>query len=138
MRFAGTPPSPDPIEATRTWINDIEPKLTAPTLVRDYPARDAAFAVVRGEIAERFEFYWEGVELANAFTELMDAKELRQRWNAANAARVERGRTPYPIDSRLVAAVSRHPRCGGIALGVDRLVMLLLGASSIHEVRVQG
>jgi len=128
----------DEIEAMRVWVNDIEPKLQAPTIITDYPSEQAAFSVVRGDIAERFELYWRGVELANAFTELLDPVELRARWEKSGESRRLAGREPHPIDERVIDAVAKHPRAGGIALGVDRLVMLLLGASSIHEVRLPG
>jgi elongation factor P--(R)-beta-lysine ligase len=138
VRYTGSEAPADEIEAMRVWVNDIEPKLQAPTFIIDYPANQAAFATVRGDIAERFELYWRGVELANAFTELLDPVELRERWSASGVARAEAGREPHPIDERVISAVSRHPRAGGIALGVDRLVMLLSGARSIHEVRLPG
>ena len=128
----------DPVEAQRLWVNDIEQGLSAPTLVFDYPAEEAAFAELRGGVAERFELYWRGVELANAFTELRDPGELRQRWEANNRARAAAGRPPHPVDERLVEAVGRHGRAGGIALGVDRLVMLLTGQEHIEDVRVCG
>lgn len=135
--FAGDRPQ-DPIEQQRRWINDIERTLLEPTFVRDYPASEAAFSSLRGPIAERFELYWEGIELGNAFTELLDGDELLQRWGASNTARLHEGRVPYPIDERLVQAVRQHPYCGGMAMGVDRLVMLLLGLSDIREVRLEG
>lgn len=128
----------DPEEQMRVWVNDVEPRLQSPTLVMDYPARDAAFSTIRGQVAERFEFYWRGVELANAFTELLDPEELRSRWAASAATRRELGRDPHPEDERLAQAVGRHPYAGGIALGVDRLVMLLLGTQDIHQTRIQG
>lgn len=137
-RHSGRSADADPIEAARTWVNDVELKLTAPTIVRDYPASEAAFAAIRGDVAERFELYWEGVELANAFTELLDPSELAERWSKNNLARVAEGRAPHPVDHRLIEAVGRHPRCGGIALGVDRLVMVLLGVDDIRDVRVGG
>ncbi len=128
----------DPTEAMRLWVNEVEQTLQEPTFVRDYPADQAAFATLRGTIAERFELYWKGTELGNAFTELLDPEELVQRWQASNRARQTAGRSPYPIDDRLVTAVASHPRCGGMALGVDRLVMLLTGAKDIRHVRVEG
>lgn len=128
----------DPIERARAWVNDVEPKLQTPTFVVDFPADECAFAELRGGVAERFELYWKGVELANAFTELLDPSELRARWTHNNAERVSEGRLPHPLDERLIDAVGRHPRCGGIALGVDRLLLVLLGAADIREVRVQG
>ncbi len=137
-RHAPGPLPEDPIEQMRVWINDVEPRLQSPTLVMDYPARDAAFSEVRGPVAERFEFYWRGVELANAFTELLDPQELEERWEESARGRRQAGRRPHPTDPRLMQAVATHPRAGGIALGVDRLVMLLLGLADIHQARVQG
>lgn len=134
----GGPLPDDPTEAMRFWVNEVEQTLQQPTFVRDYPADQAAFATVRGTIAERFELYWKGTELGNAFTELLDPDELVQRWQANNRARQAAGRPPYPIDERVVAAVATHPRCGGMALGVDRLVMLLTGMPDIQHVRVDG
>ncbi len=137
-RHSGGPPPADPIEAARIWVNDVELKLTAPSIVRDYPADQAAFAALRGDVAQRFELYWEGVELANAFTELLDPEELRERWRASGRARAAAGRSPHPVDPRLIAAVCRHPAAGGIALGIDRLVMVLLGIEDIRGTRVGG
>ncbi len=128
----------DPIEAQRTWVNDVEQRFQRPTLVFDYPADEAALSELRGEHAERFELYWKGVELANAFTELRDPTELLERWAKNNARRRAAGRAPHPVDARLVEAVARHPRAGGISLGIDRLVMLLLGEDDIERVRVCG
>lgn len=130
--------APDASDRERAWVSDVEPKLQSPTLVRDYPAAEAAFSEVRGDVSERFELYWKGVELANAFTELRDPAELEQRWAHNNQARVQAGRPPHPVDARVVEAVARHPRAGGIALGVDRLVMVLLGIQDIADVRIQG
>jgi len=137
-RHSRAPIPDDPQEQMRIWVNDVEPKLLSPTLVLDYPARDAAFSSIRGPIAERFELYWHGVELANAFTELLDPEELRSRWAESARIRETLGRQPHPIDERLGQAVARHPYAGGIALGVDRLVMLLLGLEDIHQTRIQG
>lgn len=135
-RVGGRPS--DPVEAQRLWVSDIERSLLEPTLVFDYPADEAAFSELRGDVAERFELFWKGIELANAFTELRDPSELRGRWEASNAARSEDGRAPYPVDERLLDAVARHPRAGGIAVGVDRLVMALLDIDDIDQVRVCG
>lgn len=137
-RWGRGPRPDDPIERARMWVNDVEPRLEAATLIWDYPADEAAFSVIRGEVAERFELYWRGVELVNAFTELLDPGELRARWAASDAARRAEGRLPHPTDERLFAAVGRHARAGGAALGVDRLVMLLTGCEDIRQVRVGG
>ncbi|MED5373526.1 MAG: amino acid--tRNA ligase-related protein [Myxococcota bacterium] len=136
-RHAREPVPEDPMERLRIWVNDVETRLESPTLVMDYPASDAAFSALRGDVAERFELYWQGVELANAFTELLDPTELSARQLESGNAREAEGRSPHPIDPRLNEAVGRHPRAGGIALGVDRLVMLLLGLTSIHDARIQ-
>lgn len=128
----------DEVEVFRAWVHHVEPALTDAVVVLDYPANQAAFAEVRGQVCERFEWYWRGVELANAFTELRDGAELERRVAACNAQRTREGRSPYPLDDRLVEAVSRQPRAGGAALGVDRLVMLLLDAPTIHHVRLEG
>ncbi len=136
--YACGPVPEDSVELFRTWVTDVEPRLSGPTLIWDYPASQAAFSVVRGSVAERFEFYWDGLELANAFTELRDPEELVRRWATANRARESVGRQPYPIDERVVAAVSRHGPCGGIAVGVDRLIQVLLGLEDIHCGRVPG
>jgi lysyl-tRNA synthetase class 2 len=138
LRFTGKPAPIDPIESQRTWVNTIEPQLQAPTFIVDYPADEAAFAQVRGGIAERFELFYKGVELANAFTELLDAAELRERWTANNTLRVAEGHAPHPVDERLVAAVGVHPRAGGVALGLDRLLYALLDLRDIRDTQVPG
>jgi elongation factor P--(R)-beta-lysine ligase len=112
-----------------------------PTFVYDYPASQAALARVRpgdGEdppVAERFEVYVEGVELANGFHELTDAAEQRRRFEADLSRRREQGRETPPLDERFLAALEAGlPPCAGVALGVDRLVMLRVGAREIGEV----
>ncbi|HTQ38388.1 MAG TPA: EF-P lysine aminoacylase GenX [Pirellulales bacterium] len=139
----------------------VEPHLgqVTPIIVYDYPASQAALAKIRiderpsmlgsGEVslskirspysspavAERFELYVRGVELANGYHELLDAAELRRRNAAANAARVAQGKPALPEESRLLAAMeSGLPACTGVALGFDRLVMLAAGAKSLAEV----
>lgn len=104
----------------------------------DYPASQAALARLNPDnpaVAERFELYYKGVELANGFHELGDSAEQRRRFEAELAERAEQEREQYPMDERLLAALeSGFPDCAGVALGVDRLVMLALGASSLDEV----
>jgi len=136
--YVGTAAPTDPEEANRLWVEKVEGRFLGPTFVYDYPACMAAFATIRGRVAERFELYWQGIELANAFTELLDPVELRERWNQVNRARVEAHREPHPLDERVIDAVSRHPRAGGIAIGWDRLLMLLLDAPDIHALRLDG
>jgi lysyl-tRNA synthetase class 2 len=109
-----------------------------PTILYDYPASQAALARVRDEdppIAERFELFIRGVELANGYHELIDAGVLRQRNATANRQRASDGKYPLPEDSRLLAAMDRGlPPCTGVALGFDRLVMLAAGADDIAQV----
>lgn len=118
------------------WVDRVEPTLTRPTIIYDYPIWQAALARLRGHVAERFEVYLSGVELANAFHEELDPLVLRARWQANNTRRVAAGHDPHPIDEAFLSAVGRMPRCAGIALGIDRLVMALTDAQSIAEVRV--
>ena len=86
-------------------------------------------------VAERFELFVRGVELANGYHELLDPDVLRQRNSAANRQRTADGKYPLPEDSRLLAAMQRGlPPCAGVALGFDRLVMLAAGATDIAQV----
>jgi lysyl-tRNA synthetase class 2 len=107
------------------------------TFLYDYPASQASLARVRIEtppVAERFELYFEGVELANGFHELQDAAEQRRRFEAEQRKHTGGGQLP-PLDERLLAALQHGmPDCSGVALGVDRLLMLLCGAARIDEV----
>ena len=118
----------------------IEPRLDGdvPTFVYDFPASQAALARIRdGEppVAERFEVYFRGIELANGFHELADANEQRRRFEADLEARRQAGKEIVPIDEHLLAALDAgFPDCAGVALGVDRLVMLALGATEISAV----
>jgi lysyl-tRNA synthetase class 2 len=115
-----------------------------PTFLYDFPATQAALAQVRPAdaarglpaVAERFEVYVAGVELANGFHELADAVEQRRRFTADLAARAAAGLPAVPLDEHLLAALASggFPPCAGVALGVDRLVMIALGARSISEV----
>jgi lysyl-tRNA synthetase class 2 len=86
-------------------------------------------------VAERFELYYRGIELANGFHELTDAAELRQRFQRVNLVRIAKGSRLLPLPERLLAAMEHGlPACTGVALGFDRLVMLATGAKSIDEV----
>lgn len=109
-----------------------------PTFLFDYPASQAALSRVRPghpPVAERFEVYLEGMELANGFHELTDAGEQRRRFGADLARRRERGLPAVAIDERFLAALTAGlPACSGVALGVDRLVMVAAGAGEISEV----
>jgi len=117
----------------------VQPRLGVqrPTLLHHYPGSQAALARVHGDppLAERFELFVRGVELANGYHELLDAEELRQRNRQANDDRAGEGKPRLPEESRLLAAMdSGLPACSGTALGLDRLVMLAAGAQSLAEV----
>ncbi len=123
----------------QVFLNEIEPHLGlgTPTILHDYPAPMAALARRKQgdpRYAERFEVYIGGVELGNAFSELTDADEQLARLRQEQAERAALGKTPYEIDRDLIAALRvGMPPSAGIAVGVDRLVMLLAGAASIQE-----
>lgn len=146
---------PDGIDRSNrdAWLNlllatKIEPQLgeRAPEIVYDYPASQAALAIIRDDgdsdtqcggpaVAERFELYYRGVELANGYHELTDATELRQRLEQVNVVREASGRPALPLPESLFAAMERGmPNCAGCALGFDRLLMLATGAESIEDV----
>ena len=84
---------------------------------------------------ERFELYAAGLELANAFGELTDPVEQRRRFEEETGIRAARGKAVYPIDEALLAALPQMPPTAGIALGLDRLIMLATGARDISEVQ---
>jgi lysyl-tRNA synthetase class 2 len=110
-----------------------------PTVLYDYPKEAAALArthEVGGRmVSQRWELYWGGVELANAYTELTDAVEQRARFEQSNEKRQKMGKPAYPVDEEFLSALKEGmPDCGGVALGVDRLAMLLAGADSLDAV----
>ena len=108
-----------------------------PTYVSDWPVPLGALARRKPEdplTVERFELYAGGLELANAFGELTDSVEQRTRFVEEAELRRQRGRAVYPIDEKLLAALGHMPPTCGIALGFDRLVMLVVGASCIRDV----
>lgn len=111
-----------------------------PTFVHDFPATQAALARVRDDgeghaVAERFELFVEGMELANGFHELTDPREQRERFERDLARRRERGLPEPPVDERFLAALEAGlPECAGVAVGVDRLVMVAGGFGTIAEV----
>lgn len=126
------------------WLNLllaelVEPHLgkSRPTILYHYPASQAALAQVCGSpaVAERFELYVRGVELANGYHELNDPNVLRERSRAANAQRAAEGHAVLPEESRLLAAMEYGlPDCTGVALGFDRVAMLAAGAENLAEV----
>jgi len=119
----------------------IEPELESMGLVfvTDYPASQAALARVDSmsdyPVAERFELYVDGLELAGGYRELTDPAEQRRRFRRDNRRRVANGGTPRAIDERLLAALDAGlPECCGVALGLDRLLMLKLGRREMRDV----
>ena len=123
------------------FLARVEPQLAAldrPVLLEDWPAPLAALARRKPgdpRTALRFEAYVGGIELANAFGELTDPVEQRARFEHDQATRRARGKPVYPIDERLLAALAEGlPPSAGIALGVDRLIMLATGAETIGDV----
>jgi len=118
----------------------IEPNLGShkPVMVVDYPASQSSLArlsIKDRRVAERFEVYYKGIELANGFHELKDATEQRERFNQDNIQRKLLGKPQKPIDERFLSALeSGLPDCAGVALGLDRLLMLKLNIKTIKEV----
>ncbi len=119
----------------------VEPKLgqSAPCFVYDFPASQASLAKVSAKdsrVAERFELYYQGYELANGFNELQDAKEQAARFAEDNQKRNALGLTQKAADPHLLAALEHGlPACAGVAVGVDRLLMIALGKKHISEVQ---
>ena len=118
----------------------VEPQIgqEAPVVVYHFPASQAALAQISSEdlrVAERFEFYYKGLELANGFHELSDALEQLRRFQQDNLQREKMGLPVRAIDTRLLAALQAGiPNCSGVALGVDRVLMIAMGTESIKEV----
>ncbi|THB69392.1 MAG: EF-P lysine aminoacylase GenX [Gammaproteobacteria bacterium] len=127
------------------WLNLLLSHLIEPqlgkgklTFVMDYPASQAALARISPydvNVAERFELYIDGVEIANGFQELCDSQEQEQRFIADQEKRTQTGKMQIPYDKNFIKAMSQGlPECSGVALGVDRLVMFALGLENIEEV----
>jgi len=145
VRATGSPP-PDPCDPQqeeryfRLLVERVEPTLGVgrPTFLIDYPPCQASLARVRPgppPVAERAELYLAGVELCNAFSELTDPLEQRRRIELEREQRREAGLPDLPADEDFLAALGRGmPHCGGNALGIDRLVMLLAGAEHLADV----
>lgn len=131
-------------EAMRdTWLQllmsyCIEPTLgqEQPVFVYDYPLSQGGFAKQNSDnTAARFEVYVQGVELANGYHEINDANEQRQRFIAGNQQRMQAGDATVPLDEHVLAALQHGlPDCAGVALGIDRLIMLALGKTAIQDV----
>jgi elongation factor P--(R)-beta-lysine ligase len=123
------------------FVTKVEPQLAAldqPVFLVDWPVKLGALArrsAADPRVVERFEAYVAGIELCNAFGELTDPLEQRARFEDDLASRRERGLAEYPLDEKLLAALTEGlPPSAGVALGVDRLMMLVLGADHIRDV----
>ena len=119
----------------------VEPSLgfDGPVFLTDFPPEMASLAKVKqdedGElVAARFEVYIEGLELANAYDELLDADVLAARFEADNTERLKQGLPTIPTDQNLLAALPHMPECSGIALGIDRLLMVSMNKMKIDQV----
>lgn len=111
--------------------------LNRPCFIYNYPKNQSALAKISLEdsrVAERFECYFRGVELANGFNELTDANEQKLRFEKDNEKRVALGKTEKPLDKLFINALeSGLPNCAGVAVGIDRLIMLALDKKSIES-----
>lgn len=131
----------------------IEPAIKAMgggVFLMDYPPQAASLAKIIADssapgtkhqalgtsYAERWEFYWDGMELANCFTELCDGDEQTRRFEKAKTARRELNEADYPLDREFLLELPNIKSAAGVALGIDRLVMVLTGSKDIHDVRV--
>jgi len=143
LKWAGWDP-------TRNWdanrfdedlVAKVEPSLPgdSPCVLMDYPAQAAALARLKPAdplVAERWEVYIGGLELANAYTELCDPVAQRKRFQNAADERKKLGKAVYPLDEEFLKALEIGlPPCGGIALGIDRLVMLACDVDDIAKIR---
>lgn len=133
-------------DSRQSWLDllfshAVEPNLghDLPTLITDYPPATAALAKTAldedgNEVAKRFELYIDGIEIANAYDELADGQGLKQRFEHDNGLRRRHNLPPMPIDEHLLAACDDLPACSGIAVGLDRLLMVITGAKNLQEV----
>ena len=116
----------------------IQPQITIPTFVLDYPVCQAAQAEIslndEGEkVANRFELFIEGVELANAYQELRDPDELLTRFNDNNLIRRLHGKKEIPVDHELLECLPLMPKCAGASLGIERLMKIISGSPDISK-----
>lgn len=142
LEFAGWDPvgNYDEDHFDMDLVEKIEPafkQMGKPVVLKDYPVEAAALSRRKPSnslIAERWELYINGVEIANAYSELTDPEEQRIRFEECAEQRRGMGKEVYPIDTRFLDALEQMPPSGGIALGVDRLLMLVNGYTSLDSV----
>ncbi|MGC9194414.1 MAG: EF-P lysine aminoacylase GenX [Syntrophobacteraceae bacterium] len=141
QKFAGWDPGPGPDEDRFDLDMSLKVQknlgFPTPCILEDYPATLAALARIKPEepeVAERFELFWAGVELANGFSELTDPREQRLRFSAALETKTRLEQTVYPMPEQFLSSLENLPPCAGIAFGVDRFVMLVSGAGSLDDV----
>jgi lysyl-tRNA synthetase class 2 len=121
-------------------VEKVEPqirKIGGAVVLKDYPVEAAALSRCKRDnplLAERWELYVDGIELANAYSELTDPGVQRDRFSACAVQRQGMGKTIYPVDEEFIEAIGRMPPTGGVALGVDRLLMLMSGGDSLDDV----
>ena len=136
-------PESNGLDTLDDWLDLLFAELVQPTLesviVYDFPQSQSQLAKVRRDenyaVSERFELFLKGHEIANGYHEIRDAAELRRRFQANRERRLACGRTWLPIDSRLLTVMELgFPQCSGTALGIDRLLMVMLDADSIEDV----
>lgn len=140
-QYAGWDPTErfDPERFTLDLVEKVEPHLGFPTpaFLSDYPAEEAALARISPadpKVAERFELYWAGIELANGFSELTDRTEQERRFRETQHLRARKKKTVYPLPRRFLQSLDHLDKAAGIALGVDRLVMILSDALNLDAV----
>lgn len=123
----------DLVEKVEPGIRDIG----GPVVLKDYPVEAAALSRCKPghpQLAERWELYIDGIELANAYSELTDPVEQRHRFEACALQRQDFDKEVYPIDENFIQALEKMPPAAGVALGVDRLLMLIMGGESLNAV----
>ena len=141
----GVPIPPRMGEDRDQWLNLLWAELVEPQLaplgtvfIYDYPHTQAALARIRPDdppVAERFELYWNGLEICNGYQELTDPVALEQRMRRQQQLRQKAGLDPLKVDSRLLEAMQHGlPECAGVAMGFDRLLLALLGDANIESV----
>ena len=136
-------PESNVMDTLDDWLDLMFAELVQPTLesviIYDFPQSQAQLATLRQDeeyaVSERFELFLKGHEIANGYHEIRDATELRRRFQANRERRLAGGRAWLPIDSRLLTVMELgFPQCSGTALGIDRLLMVLLDADTIEDV----